>query len=197
MAITAAAVQALRKASGAGMMDCKRALEEAGGDQEQATDILRKTGTMKAAKRQDREAREGIIYSYIHMGGKIGVLLEVNCETDFVARTDDFQALAKDVAMHIAASNPDALSREEIDAALVEKEKSIYREQAITSGKPEKVIERIVEGRLDKFFQEVCLLEQPFVKDPDRTIGTLVKELAGKLGENVQIRRFARFQLGQ
>ncbi len=197
MAITAAAVQALRKASGAGMMDCKRALEEAGGDQEKATDILRKKGTMKAAKRQDREAREGIIYSYIHMGGKIGVLLEVNCETDFVARTDDFQALAKDVAMHIAASNPDALSREEIDTALVEKEKSIYREQAIASGKPEKVIERIVEGRLDKFFQEVCLLEQPFVKDPDRTIGTLVKELAGKLGENVQVRRFARFQLGQ
>jgi elongation factor Ts len=197
MAISAAVVQALRKSSGAGMMDCKRALEEAGGDQEKATQILRKTGTMKAAKRQGRDAREGIIYSYIHMGGKIGVMLELNSETDFVARTDDFQNLAKDVAMHIAASNPEAISREEIDSTLVEKEKLIYKEQAIASGKPEKVIEKIVEGKLDKYFQEVCLLEQPFVKDNDKTIGMLIKELAGKLGENVQISRFSRFQLGE
>ncbi len=197
MAISAAVVQALRKSSGAGMMDCKRALEEAGGDQEKATDILRKKGTMKAAKREGRDAREGIIYSYIHMGGKIGVMLELNCETDFVARTDDFQGLAKDVAMHIAASNPEALSREEVNADLVAKEKEIYTEQAIASGKPEKVVEKIVEGRLDKFFQDVCLLEQPFVKDNDKTIGVLIKELAGKLGENVQVSRFSRFQLGE
>lgn len=197
MAISATAVQALRKASGAGMMDCKRALEAAGGDPEKATDILRKSGTMKAAKRQSREAREGLVFSYIHMGGKIGVLLELNCETDFVARTDEFQELAKDVAMHIAASNPEAISREEVDAKLVEREKSIYKAQALDSGKPEKIVEKIVEGRLDKFFQDICLLEQPFVKDSDKTIDTLVKELAGKLGENVQIRRFSRFQLGE
>jgi len=197
MAISAAAVQALRKASGAGMMDCKRALEEAAGDQEKATEILRKKGTMKAAKRQDREAREGVVHSYIHMGGKIGVMVEVNCETDFVARTDVFQELAKDIAMHIAASNPEAISREEIDQVLIEKEKEIYREQALASGKPEKVIEKIVEGRVDKYFQEVCLNEQPFVKNPDTTVGALIQEIAGKLGENVQVRRFARFQLGE
>lgn len=197
MAISAAAVQALRKASGAGMMDCKRALEEAGGDQEKATEILRKKGTMKAAKRQDRETREGVVHSYIHMGGKIGVLLEVNCETDFVARTDDFQDLAKDIAMHVAASSPEAISREEVDPRLIEKEKAIYTEQALASGKPENVVEKIVEGRMDKYFQEVCLLEQPFVKNPDVSIGALIKEVAGKLGENVQVRRFARFQLGE
>jgi len=197
MAISAAAVQALRKASGAGMMDCKRALEEAGGDQEKATDILRKKGTMKAAKRQDRETREGVVHSYIHMGGKIGVLIEVNCETDFVARTDDFQDMVKDIAMHIAASNPDAISREEIDQAVVEKEKEIYREQALATGKPEKVLDKIVEGRVDKYFQEVCLLEQPFVKNPDVTIGSLIQDAAAKMGENIQIRRFARFQLGE
>ena len=197
MAISAGAVQALRKSSGAGMMDCKRALEEAGGDQEKATEILRKKGTLKAAKRQERETREGVVHSYIHMGGKIGVLIEINCETDFVARTDDFQDLAKDIAMHIAASNPDAISREEIDPALLEKEKEIYKEQALASGKPEKVVEKIVEGRLDKYFQEVCLLEQPFVKNPELTVGALIQEVAGKLGENVQVRRFARFQLGE
>ncbi|MBW7996744.1 MAG: translation elongation factor Ts [Candidatus Glassbacteria bacterium] len=197
MAISAAAVQALRKASGAGMMDCKRALEEAGGDQEKATGILRKKGAMKAAKRQDREAREGVVHSYIHMGGKIGVLVEINCETDFVALTDDFKDLAKNIAMHIAASNPDAISREEIDPDLIEKEKTIYQEQALASGKPENVVEKIVEGRMNKYFQEVCLLEQPFVKNPDTMIGTLIREAAAKLGENVQVRRFARFQLGE
>jgi elongation factor Ts len=179
------------------MMDCKRALEETGGDQEKATELLRKKGAIKAAKRQDRETREGLVHAYIHMGGKIGVMVEVNCETDFVARTDDFQNLVKDIAMHIAASNPDAIAREEIDPALVEKEKAIYTEQALESGKPEKVVEKIVEGRLDKYFQEVSLLEQPFVKNPDITIGGLIQEAAGKLGENVQVRRFARFQLGE
>ena len=197
MEITAAQVQALRKATGTGMMDCKRALAEAGGDQEKATEILRKTGTMKAAKRQDRETREGLIHSYIHMGGKIGVLVEANCETDFVARTDEFQQLAKDVAMHIAASSPEVINRDQLPQEALEKERDIYREQARNSGKPDKVIERIVEGRLEKYFQEVCLLDQPFVKNPDITVGQLIKDTTAKLGENLQVNRFARFQLGQ
>ena len=197
MEMTAAQVQALRKATGTGMMDCKRALAEAGGDPEKATEILRKKGTMKAAKRQDREAREGLIHSYIHMGGKIGVLVEANCETDFVARTDEFQQLAKDVAMHIAASSPEVINRDQLPQEALEKERDIYREQARNSGKPDKVIERIVEGRLEKYFQEVCLLDQPFVKDPDITVGQLIKDTAAKLGENLQVNRFARFQLGQ
>lgn len=197
MEITAAQVQALRKATGTGMMDCKRALAEAGGDQEKATEILRKTGAMKAAKRQDRETREGLIHSYIHMGGKIGVLVEANCETDFVARTDEFQQLAKDVAMHIAASSPEVINRDQLPQETLEKERDIYREQARDSGKPDKVIERIVEGRLEKYFQEVCLLDQPFVKNPDITIGQLIKDTTAKLGENLQVSRFARFQLGQ
>ena len=197
MEVTAAQVQALRKATGAGMMDCKRALAEAGGDQEKATEILRKKGAMKAAKRKDRETREGLIHSYIHMGGKIGVLVEANCETDFVARTDEFRQLAKDVAMHIAASDPEVINRSELSDEVIEKEREIYREQARNSGKPEKVIERIVEGRLEKYYQEVCLLDQLFVKNPDITVGQLIKETSAKLGENLQVRRFARFQLGQ
>ena len=197
MEVTAAQVQALRKATGAGMMDCKRALAEAGGDQEKATEILRKKGAMKSAKRKDRETREGLIHSYIHMGGKIGVLVEANCETDFVARTDEFRQLAKDVAMHIAASDPEVSNRSELSDEVIEKEREIYREQARNSGKPEKVIERIVEGRLEKYYQEVCLLDQLFVKNPDITVGQLIKETSAKLGENLQVRRFARFQLGQ
>jgi elongation factor Ts len=197
MEITASQVQALRKSTGAGMMDCKKALAEADGDQEKAIDVLRKNGAMKAAKRQDREAREGLIYSYIHMGGKIGVLVEVNCETDFVARTDDFQQLAKDVAMHIAASNPEVVSRDQLTEDSLEKEKDIYREQAKSTGKPDKVIERIVDGRVEKYYQEVCLLDQPFVKNPDLTVDQLIRETMAKLGENLQIGRFARFQLGQ
>ena len=197
MEVTAAQVQALRKATGAGMMDCKRALTEAGGDQEKATEILRKKGAMKAAKRHARETREGLIHSYIHMGGKIGVLVEANCETDFVARTDEFRQLAKDVAMHIAASDPEVINRSQLSDEIIEKEREIYREQARNSGKPEKVIERIVVGRLEKYYQEVCLLDQPFVKNPDITVGQLIKETAAKLGENLQVRRFARFQLGQ
>ncbi len=197
MGIPAASVQALRKATGVGMMDCKRALTEANGDPAKATEILRKTGAMRVAKRQDRETREGLIHSYIHTGGKIGVLVELNCETDFVARTDEFQQLAKDIAMHIAATNPDFIIRKEVPTDLVEKEKEIYREQAAQSGKPEKVLDKIVDGRLEKYYQEVCLLEQAFIKNPDASIGRLVQETAVKVGENIQVRRFARFQLGQ
>jgi elongation factor Ts len=197
MEITAASVQALRKATGVGMMDCKRALTEAKGDAEKATEILRKKGAMRAAKRQNRETREGLIHSYIHTGGKIGALVELNCETDFVARTDEFQQLAKDIAMHIAATNPDFISRKEVPADLVEKEKEIYREQVAQSGKPEKVLDRIVKGRLEKYYQEVCLLEQAFIKNPDTSVSQLVQETAAKVGENIQVRRFARFQLGQ
>ena len=197
MEITAASVQALRKATSAGMMDCKKALTEAGGDADKATEILRKTGAMKAAKRQDREAREGLVHSYIHMGGKIGVLIELNCETDFVARTDIFQQLAKDLSMHIAATSPDYIRQEDVPAEVLGKEKEIYREQASQSGKPEKVWDKIAEGRLEKFYQETCLLDQPFVKNPDTAVGQLIREVAGKVGENVVIRRFARFQLGQ
>lgn len=197
MEITAASVQALRKTTGAGMMECKKALVEANGDPEKATNILRKSGAMKAAKRQDRETREGLVWSYIHMGGKIGVLVEINCETDFVARTNEFQQLAKDIAMHIAASSPDFIRREELPAELLEREKSIYRDQAAQTGKPENVLDRIVEGRLEKFYQEVCLLDQPFIKNPDISVQQLIQEVAGKVGENVQLRRFARFQLGQ
>ncbi|OGG04464.1 MAG: elongation factor Ts [Candidatus Glassbacteria bacterium RIFCSPLOWO2_12_FULL_58_11] len=197
MEITAASVQALRKATGAGMMDCKKALAEAGGNADKATEILRKTGAMKAAKRQDREAREGLVHSYIHMGGKIGVLIELNCETDFVARTEVFQQLAKDLAMHIAASSPDYIRQEDVPAEVLEKEKEIYREQASQSDKPEKVWDKIAEGRLEKFYQEACLLDQPFVKNPDTAVGQLIREVAGKVGENIVIRRFTRFQLGQ
>lgn len=197
MGIPAASVQALRKTTGVGMMDCKRALTEANGDPAKATEILRKTGAMRAAKRQDRETREGLIHSYIHTGGKIGVLVELNCETDFVARTDEFQQLAKDIAMHIAATDPDFIIRKEVPTDLVEKEKEIYREQAAQSGKPEKVLDKIVDGRLEKYYQEVCLLEQAFIKNPDASIGRLVQETAVKVGENIQVRRFARFQLGQ
>ena len=197
MGIPAASVQALRKATGVGMMDCKRALTEANGDPAKATEILRKTGSMRAAKRQDRETREGLIHSYIHTGGKIGVLVELNCETDFVARTDEFQQLAKDIAMHIAATNPDFIIRKEVPTDLVEKEKEIYREQVAQSGKPEKVLDKIVDGRLEKYYQEVCLLEQAFIKNPDASVGRLVQETAVKVGENIQVRRFARFQLGQ
>ncbi len=197
MGIPAASVQALRKATGVGMMDCKKALTEANGDPAKATEILRKKGAMSAAKRQDRETREGLIHSYIHTGGKIGVLVELNCETDFVARTDEFQQLAKDIAMHIAATDPDFIIRKEVPTDLVEKEKEIYREQATQSGKPEKVLDKIVDGRLEKYYQEVCLLEQAFIKNPDASIGRLVQETAVKVGENIQVRRFARFQLGQ
>lgn len=197
MAITAKMVSDLRAKTNVGMMDCKKALTEANGDMEKAVEILRTRGIAKAESRAGRQAKEGAIISYIHAGSKLGVLLEVNSETDFVARTDEFQEFAKDVAMHIAAAAPLVVSREELDPKILEKEKVIYREQALGEGKPEKVVDRIVEGRVEKYYQEVVLMEQAFVKNPDKTIKELHSELVAKCGENVTIRRFVRFVLGE
>jgi elongation factor Ts len=196
MAITAQAVKELRDRTGAGMMDCKSALQEANGDMEAAIDILRARGAAKAAKRATREASEGSIGSYIHMGGKIGVLLEVNCETDFVAKTDDFQQLVRDIAMHIAAASPVAVRREDVPSEVVERERSVYREQMRESGKPEQIWDKIVEGKIDKFFAESTLLEQPFVKNPEQTVGELITQVSGKTGEKIEVRRFTRYALG-
>jgi elongation factor Ts len=190
-------VKALREQTSAGILDCKKALAEAKGDLEAAVEYLRKKGIAKAAKFVERRAGEGLVHAYIHPGGKIGVLVEVNCETDFVARTDVFQELVNDIALQVAATSPLALTREDLDKALVEKEKEVYRSQALESGRPEKVIEKIVEGKLEKFFEEVCLMEQIFIKDQDRRIADVVKEASGKVGENIVIRRFTRFQLGE
>ena len=195
--ISASTVKELREISGAGMMDCKNALTEASGDLEKAIDILRKTGMAKARKKSGRSAKEGIILPYIHPGAKLGVLLEINCETDFVANTDDFKNLSKDIAMHIAASAPMSVSREEIPQETLEREKEIYADQARQSGKPENIIEKMTEGRLNKFYQENVLLEQTFVKDPDKTVADLITETVAKLGENILISRFSRFQLGE
>ena len=195
--ISASTVKELREMSGAGMMDCKKALTEASGDLEKAIDILRKTGMAKARKKSGRSAKEGIILPYIHPGAKLGVLLEINCETDFVANTDDFHNLSKDIAMHIAASAPMSVSREEIPQETLEREKEIYADQARQSGKPENIIEKMTEGRLNKFYQENVLLEQTFVKDPDKTVADLITETVAKLGENILISRFSRFQLGE
>lgn len=197
MEISAAMVRDLREKTGAGMMDCKKALSETGGDFEKAVDYLRQKGLATAAKRAGRVASEGRIGSYIHAGGKIGVMVEVNCETDFVAKTDDFQAFAKDVAMQIAASNPLYVRREEVLPETLEREREIYRIQAREAGKPEKIIDKIIEGKLEKFYGEVCLLEQVFVKDTDIKIQDLLNGLIGKLGEKIEIRRFARFQVGE
>ena len=195
--VSAKAVKELREMSGAGMMDCKKALTEASGDLEKAIDILRKTGMAKARKKSGRSAKEGIILPYIHPGAKLGVLLEVNCETDFVANTDDFKDLSKDIAMHIAASSPLSVTREEISQDVLEREKEIYADQARQSGKPEDIIEKMTEGRLNKFYQENVLLEQTFVKDPDKTVADLITETVAKLGENILVSRFSRFQLGE
>ena len=197
MEVSANMVKELREKTGAGMMDCKKALSETGGDFQKALDYLRQKGLATAAKRAGRVASEGRVGSYIHAGGKIGVMVEVNCETDFVAKTDDFQAFAKDVAMHIAASNPSYVRREEVTADVLDREKEIYRAQARDAKKPEKVMEKIVEGKLEKFYSEVCLLEQAFVKDPDITIQDLLNGLIGKLGEKIEIRRFTRYQVGE
>jgi elongation factor Ts len=186
----------LREKTGAGIMNCKNALAESGGDLDAAVEFLRKKGVAKASKLMSRRAGEGLVHAYIHPGGRIGVLVEINCETDFVARTDEFRDLVNDIAIQVAATAPLALAREELDDAVIEKEKEIYREHALAEGKPEKVLDRIVEGRLEKFYEEVCLLEQSFVKDPDTKIADLVKEFSGKVGENVVVRRFTRFQLG-
>lgn len=196
MAISAEMVKDLREKTGAGMMDCKRALSETEGDVEKAIDYLRQKGLSDAAKRTGRTASEGVIGSYIHPGGKIGVLVEVNCESDFVARTEEFQMLVKDLTMHVAASNPLYLRREEVPEEAIVREKNIYEVQAKEGGKPEKIVERIVQGKLEKFFQDVCLLEQPFVKDPDVSVNQRIASTIAKLGENIVVRRFQRFQLG-
>jgi elongation factor Ts len=195
--VSAAQVRTLREQTGAGMMDCKRALSESGGDLEKAVVYLREKGLAAAAKRSARVASEGVVASYIHAGGKIGVLIEVNCETDFVARTPEFQVLAKDLAMQVAAASPRWVRREEIAADTIEAERKIYRAQASGSGKPAAVIEKIVDGKLVKFFADTCLLEQPFIKDPQQTVGQLVTDAIAMIGENVVVRRFARFQLGE
>jgi len=195
--VSAKAVKELREMSGAGMMDCKKALTEASGDLEKAIDILRKTGMAKARKKSGRSAKEGIVLPYIHPGAKLGVLLEINCETDFVANTDDFKDLSKDIAMHIAASSPLSVTRAEIPQDVLEREKEIYADQARQSGKPEDIIEKMTEGRLNKFYQENVLLEQTFVKDPDKTVSDLITETVAKLGENILVSRFSRFQLGE
>jgi elongation factor Ts len=197
MEITAKLVKDLREKTGLGMMDCKQALVETQGDLEKAVDHLRKKGILKAAKREGRATSEGRIASYIHMNGKIGVLVEVNCESDFVAKTDQFAELAKDLCMHVAASAPQWVSVDQVPEDVLAKENDIYMTQAREAGKPEKMLEKIAEGKLKKFFSEVCLLEQPFVKDTDKTVGELIKEKIGALGENITIGRFVRFQLGQ
>jgi elongation factor Ts len=197
MAIDAAMVRALREKTGAGIMDCKRALSEAQGNFEKSVETLRKWGLAAAARKSERIAAEGLITSYLHPGNKIGVLLEINCETDFVARTPDFNSLAKDLCMQIAASRPLYTRRAEIPVEVIAKEKEIYLAEMSGKGKPEKVLEKIVEGKLEKFYAEVCLLEQPFVKDPDIKVQTLIQNLIARLGENIVVRRFARYQLGE
>jgi len=195
--ISAKDVSELRGLTGAGMMDCKKALQDTGGDVQKAVDLLRQKGMARAEKRADRSAKEGVIGSYMHFNGKVAVLVEVNCETDFVARTDDFQQLAKDLAIHIASAKPLAVTVEEMPADVVEREKAIYEAQVAESGKPEQVRAKIVEGKLRKFFEEQVLMEQKFVKDDSKSIADLVKEVSGKIGENIVVRRFARFELGK
>jgi elongation factor Ts len=197
MEISVELVKDLRQRTGAGIVDCKTALKEAKGDMEAAIEYLRRKGLATAAKKAGRVAADGLISSYIHGGGKMGVLVEVNCETDFVARTEDFQGFVKNIAMHIAAANPQYLRREEVPPEVLEREKRIYRDQAMDSKKPEKVIDKIVEGKLERFFSEFCLLEQTYVKDTDRTVKDVLDALIGKIGENITIRRFCRFQLGE
>ena len=195
--ISATSVKQLRDISGAGMMDCKKALSEASGNLDKAMDILRKSGIAKAQKISGRSTKEGMIYSYIHPGSKLGVLIEINCETDFVAKTDDFINLSKDLAMHIAASAPISVKREDISLDVLEREKDIYTEQAKQSGKPENIIEKMIEGRINKFYQENVLLEQAFVKDPDKTVQDIITDIIAKLSENIVVSRFVRFQLGE
>ncbi|WP_026476033.1 translation elongation factor Ts [Alkaliphilus transvaalensis] len=196
MSITAGMVKELREKTGAGMMDCKKALTDANGDMNKAVEILREKGLAAVAKKAGRVAAEGLVESYIH-GGRIGVLVEVNSETDFVAKNQEFRDFVKDVAMQIAAANPQFVSKEEVPQAEIEKEKEILRKQALNEGKPEKIVDKMVEGRIEKYYKEVCLLEQTFVKNPDVTIGELLTEKVAKIGENLSIRRFARFEVGE
>jgi len=197
MEVSASVVKELREKTGAGMMDCKKALAETEGDVRKAIDYLRQKGLAAAAKKADRAAADGAVGAYVHPGGKIGVLVEINCETDFVARTGEFQTLLKDIAMQVAAANPRYIRREDVSPAELDKEKEIYRQQALETGKPEKVIDKIVEGKIDRFYSEVCLLEQSFIKDPDKTISTVINDAIARLGENIQVRRFARYHLGE
>ncbi len=197
MEITSTMVKELRTKTGAGMMDCKEALASVDGDFEKAIDFLRKKGLSAATKRSSKAAKDGTIASYIHMGGKIGVMVEVNCETDFVAKTDDFQTMARDIAMHVAASNPLYVRPDEIAEDILEREKEIYRSQLREEKKPEKIWDKIIEGKLKKYYEDVCLVEQKFVKNQDITVGTLISNMIAKTGENIIIRRFARFQLGE
>jgi elongation factor Ts len=197
MEIKPAQVKELREKTGAGMMDCKNALIEAKGDMDEAIVILRKKGLASAQKKATRIAAEGMIGHYIHQGGKLGVLVEVNCETDFAARSDDFQSLVKDIAMHVAAQNPLYVRREDVPAEVLEKEKEIYKDQARSSGKPEKIIDKIAEGKLESYYQMACLYDQQFVKDPNVSVKELINSVVGKIGENIQVRRFARFKTGE
>jgi elongation factor Ts len=197
MEINASLVKQLREKTGAGMMDCKKALTEADGDIEKAMTLLREQGLAKAAKKSSRTANEGAVTAYIHPGDKLGVLIEVNCETDFVARTKDFAALCKDLAMQIAAANPLVVKREELDQELIDQEKEIYKTQALNEGKPEKIVDKIVSGKLEKYYQEVVLLEQAFIKDQDKTVNDIIIEAVAKLGENIQVKRFVRYRLGE
>jgi elongation factor Ts len=194
--ITADAVKELRQRSGAGMMECKRALEAAGGDMERALDVLRQKGAASVARRAGRAATEGVVEAYVHLGGKIGVLIEVDCETDFVARTDDFKGLARQLAMQVAATDPLAVDRDGVPTEVLEREREIYLGQARETGKPAAVIEKIVAGKIEKFYGDVVLLEQPFIRDPDRRVRDVVQEVAAKVGENVVVRRFVRFAVG-
>ncbi|HOB87635.1 MAG TPA: translation elongation factor Ts, partial [Bacillota bacterium] len=195
--IDAKTVKALRDKVGVGMMDCKKALQEAGGDMEKAIKILREKGLAAAAKRAGRVAAQGVVDSYIHLGGKVGVLVEVNCETDFVARNEEFRSFVRDICLQVAAANPRFVSREEVPEELLQEEREILRKQALNEGKPEKVVEKIVEGRLEKFYKENCLLEQPYIRDQEVTIKDLLANLVAKIGENIVIRRFARFEVGE
>lgn len=197
MAVSASAVKELRERTGAGMLDCKKALEETNNDIDKAVALLREKGLSAAASKAGRVATEGVVESYIHAGGRIGVLVEINCETDFVAKTEQFREFAKDVAMQIAAANPKFVRREDVPADEIEKEREILKAQALNEGKPANIVERMVEGRISKYYEEYCLLEQSFIKNPDQTISTLLNEKISQIGENISIRRFARYELGE
>lgn len=196
MTITSQMVKELRDKTNAGMMDCKKALTETAGDMEKAVDLLRQKGLAVAAKRAGRETKEGVVECYIHAGGKLGVMVEVGCETDFVAKTDDFKAFAKNIAMHIAAANPIAVNRDEVPAEVLQREKDIYVNQALESGKPQQIVEKIVSGKVEKYLAEICLMEQKYVKNDELTVQDLLNELVAKMGENISIKKFARFQIG-
>ncbi|HKO21278.1 MAG TPA: translation elongation factor Ts [Candidatus Eisenbacteria bacterium] len=196
MTITASLVKELRERTGAGMMECKKALSEVAGDLEKAIDVLRKSGMARASSKAGREARQGLIHAYIHPGDQLGVLLEVDCETDFVARTDDFRDLVRNIAMQVAATNAQAVDRNSIDPAMIERERVILMDQAKESGKPEAVLQKIVDGKIEKYYEEICLLEQPYIKDPDRKVKELVDQAIAKMGENIIVRRFSKFRIG-